>query len=118
MPDRECQVHGDFCLIEGDVQVGLEGQFGEDLLALFGNLPHPEVANATDRRRLDIVNGFNAFYWPSGVVRGRDVYVCVCHVGGYTVASESDARLGLPMASHPHSPMFTQLCLARPAEGS
>lgn len=74
MPDRECQMHGDFCLIEGDVQVGQEGQFG---VALSGILSQPEAANVTDRRRLDIVNGFNAFYWPNGVVRGRDVCGCV-----------------------------------------
>lgn len=63
-----CYVYGDACLFEGDVILGSLDAGGN--LAVTGLLTQqtPLDANTASRRRLNVVEGFSAFFWPNSVV--------------------------------------------------
>ena len=62
-------MYGEDCVFEGDVILGRVDANGA--LRISGLITQQEAHNESEAhsRRLSVIKGYNAFYWPNGVVR-------------------------------------------------
>ena len=61
-----CHVHGELCLYEGDLVLGKLARNGQ--LEISGLLGQEQEHFASSERRLSIIKGYSAFYWPNSIV--------------------------------------------------